>query len=358
MQSNLIWVSVHTSIEKKELLSSLITLFEEIDVNGDGMLEFDELISHCVDAGMALTSTKNIPFKHFYKESKTYEDKATIGDHISRLRWIEPLKRLFVMESHSKLVRVYDNEMHLVADIDTSVKSLEASLAKRDQQSVTANLSSSEQSMEMHRIAMEFIVLDVEYIPSLGQIVTSTSDFALTFWNAENFKFIGEMRSTTAQSLIRWCPSSSSLLTTGTDGVIFVWEVTATTKKQRRILVLHTDVVMDILECSKHDMVVTIGLDHRLYLWDMIDFRPRGQLSGHTRGIRCVTFSSSCDTLFTAGFEYEIFVWDLGSRRLVTKLCAHRSPIVDLKIVNFKNDHLITADEDGNITVLVYVLHN
>ncbi|POM80998.1 LOW QUALITY PROTEIN: Hypothetical protein PHPALM_1098 [Phytophthora palmivora] len=38
--------------EKAASVSALIDLFEDIDINGDGVMEFEEFTSFCVDAGM------------------------------------------------------------------------------------------------------------------------------------------------------------------------------------------------------------------------------------------------------------------------------------------------------------------
>lgn len=338
----------NAQIEKKKSIECLWKLFEEIDINGDALLEFEELTSYCVEAGMIATNVKNVPFKYYYLESKEYEDRTTIGDFINRIRWIDSLQRLFVIETNSKLVRVYNSDVLLCKDIDTSVKSFEASIVRRDEQ-ISTKINNGQMGRDKNQIIMEFIVLDIEYIPTYNQLVTSTSDFALTFWDAETYRYLGEIRSTLSQNLVRWCPLSACLLTTGTDGVIFVWEISSKVKRQRQILVQHTDIVMEMLECSKNELVVTCGMDHKIYLWNVGDFRPRGQLFGHVRGIRCMVYSDATDTLFTAGFEYDIFVWDLGARHLITKLSSHRVPIADLKLMKLNFDHLVSGDEDGTV---------
>ncbi|KAG1704802.1 hypothetical protein DVH05_004829 [Phytophthora capsici] len=45
-----------TMEEKSASVSALIDLFQDIDINGDGVMEFDEFTSFCVDVGMASTS--------------------------------------------------------------------------------------------------------------------------------------------------------------------------------------------------------------------------------------------------------------------------------------------------------------
>ena len=43
--------------ERVELVSHLIDLFAQIDVNGDGSLEWEEFTSFCIEAGMSASKT-------------------------------------------------------------------------------------------------------------------------------------------------------------------------------------------------------------------------------------------------------------------------------------------------------------
>ncbi|RLN36860.1 hypothetical protein BBO99_00005405 [Phytophthora kernoviae] len=50
--------------EKAASVSALIDLFEDIDINGDGAMEFEEFTSFCVDAGMVATRSQAGTLKH------------------------------------------------------------------------------------------------------------------------------------------------------------------------------------------------------------------------------------------------------------------------------------------------------
>ena len=56
------------------LVKDLIELFEQVDVNGDGSMEWDEFTGYCIDSGMAATKHKTLVLSELYAETK-YKDK-------------------------------------------------------------------------------------------------------------------------------------------------------------------------------------------------------------------------------------------------------------------------------------------
>ena len=324
------------SIARAEILPQLMDLFNDIDVNGDGTLEFNELTSYLVEAGMMATRVRQTCSKYSYAENTKFFDRTTIGATIVKMQWITSLHILLVVEDNSKIVRVYNEEGGLVNDIQVAYRFNESGVGIEFL--ATENAKSKDAT---------FSVLNTEYVPQLKLILVSCSDFTLTFWDTIHFHFVAELRAATAQIVLRWC-SDYTLFTSGTDTVIHTWTIKSDIKRAGKVLVRHTDVVMDILEIVPHELVVSGGMDHKLFLWDKNDLHFRGSLAGHTTGVRQLGYASASDFLLSVSFEYTCRVWDLNSKTLVAELAPHKNPLIGVQVMTVSAiDHVITGDDGG-----------
>ncbi|KAF0699520.1 Aste57867_9916 [Aphanomyces stellatus] len=110
--------------EKYETVSGLVDLFNDIDINGDGTLEFNEFTSYCVDAGMVATRERVTPMKYQYVKDKDYIDRTTQGAGIEKIKWFPELKRAIVIETKSNSVKVYPPDFKTVQEVFAASVSL------------------------------------------------------------------------------------------------------------------------------------------------------------------------------------------------------------------------------------------
>ncbi|OWZ21416.1 LOW QUALITY PROTEIN: hypothetical protein PHMEG_0004045 [Phytophthora megakarya] len=388
--------------EKAASISALIDLFEDIDINGDGVMEFDEFTSFCVDAGMVATRNQVSTLKHRYERDTKHTLKTTaavtpvsnssahvstsnnsilnpVSTEIERLKWSAEFKMFLVVENSARSIKIFTSEGKFVTEVSVASE-------KQTQSNGGASTSGSNNGgIPVNDVllvgdgvafvtptsvsppsASSVLVLDAVFIHRFQWLGVSTTDFAIAFYDMNESRkpsnSAGTSRSgkefallknlglttTTAQLMLRFCESSALLLASGNDFVVNVWKVVdAETKFLWGRLSGHTDLVLDAVELPPHDLLVTCDLRHTIKLWDLTDGRCRGALLSHERGVRQLCYSKQHDLLLSAGFEFEALAWDLGSRQVALKLSGHRAPLIGVQLALFQTERAITADCQG-----------
>ncbi|KAL3661240.1 hypothetical protein V7S43_013849 [Phytophthora oleae] len=387
-----------TTEDKSASVSALIDLFEDIDINGDGVMEFDEFTSFCVDAGMVATRTQSATLKHRYERDVKHLLKTTavtlepnvnsrgsatsspvlnpLSTGIERLKWSEGYRMFLVLENPARSVKIFTSEGKLVAEVNVA--------SEKQTTDPTLGTGESTTGVPMNDVllvgdgvafvtptasaapsASSISVLDAVFIVRFQWLGVSTTDFAISFYDMNDSKKVtaptgssgsrefGLLKSlglttTTAQLTLRFCESSALLLGSGNDFMVNIWKIIdAETKILWRRLAGHTDLVPDALEIPSHDLLVSCDLRHNIRLWDITDGRARGALVAHERGVRQLCYSQQHDLLLSAGFEFEALAWDLSSRQVALTLSGHRAPLIGVQLALFQTERAITGDCQG-----------
>lgn len=398
--------------EKLANVRALVELFDEIDINGDGMMEFDEFTSFCVDAGMVATrDAKAASLKHRYVRSARHVIKTANGCvGIEKVKWSPAFKKLLVLENTAKSVKLFDITGKFLAEVggQATLHALpvtpRANDAKQDWPSLSDGSSGGNRrsgrspsgklsggggnapqasdptnsgrsaaappNNNTSTAAGGIFILDAVLIFKYQWLALSTTDFVISFYDLNearkppiaqllpdastaaarsgpSFELLRPLTitTTTAQLLLRFCEQAALLVSSGNDCVLNVWKILdADTKVLWKRLVLHQDMVMDVIEVPQHDMLVSCDLHKSIQLWDAHDCRSRGALSGHSHGVKQLVYSSHHDLLLSAGFEFEAYGWDIASRQVVMKLAGHRAPLVGVQVALFQTERAVTAD--------------
>lgn len=395
--------------EKRANVSALVDLFDEIDINGDGVMEFDEFTSFCVDAGMVATRVKTsaAALKHRYVRSARHVIKTASGCvGIEKVKWSPEFKKLLALENTAKSVKLFDITGKFFAEVggkstlnvlsvtpraneskqdwqgqglsDTSGRSTERGRPQNGKPNDNAQPASeaagsgraSVASSPANNTTAGIFILDAVFIFKYKWLALSTTDFCISFYDMDesrkppvaallpdsataaarsgpSFELMKSLTitTTTAQLLLRFCEQAALLFSSGNDFVLNVWKILdAETKVLWKRLVLHQDMVMDLIEVPQHDMIVSCDLHKSIQLWDLHDCRSRGALSGHSHGVKQLVYSSYHDLLLSAGFEFDAYGWDIASRQVVMKLSGHRAPLVGVQVTLFQTERAVTAD--------------
>ena len=344
-----------THEEKVMLIKDLVELFEQVDVNGDGSMEWDEFTGYCIDSGMAATKHKAIVLSELYAEAK-YRDKQLHGAFISKLLWFQEVSKLCVIGHGKKCLEVYEAMEEAGPRLLHKIES-------------SASLAAGREAVEAGA------VLASEYLPRFNLIAMSTSDLALSFFQeryARSTKsvpfFRKRIHTPQAQSILRWCDWKNVGLLFSSGGLVptvYGWSVRLKGSEikceQTHALEMHKDIITDICLSTgfgiNEDFCVlsTASMDRTINVWGigtMAD-RTRGAakshrktMLGHDAGILCLADCKDGRTIISCGFDYDAYVWDVKALDCapIIKLKGHRFP---LRRCHFINGRGITIDKMG-----------
>jgi WD40 repeat protein len=77
---------------------------------------------------------------------------------------------------------------------------------------------------------------------------------------------------------------------------------------------------------------------------------PSKELKGHTRAVREISYSEKNKILISVGFDFEVFIWNPRLSEKIMKLKGHKHPLVGVNVISQLNC-FITADTEGQVRV-------
>lgn len=313
-----------SSIDDKELIWKLQDLFEQIDVNGDGRLDWKEFSEFCINAGMAATSNSSLEITEKYV-ARRFIDVVSHTTHFNCLKYIDEFDLLAVCENMQPIVKIY----HAF-------------------------------SMKMaHQIQIGSSALCTEFISTSTRklLAVSSSNLTISLWDISGIettspRHLQNFQTETAQRILTFAPHLQALFTTGAGSKIHMYRLEA----ERLQLVSafkssHSDLIKDMLAVPELDLLITCGLDKRIILWKMegSSMKVKCELLGHFLGVRSLAyaFTQSHTLLISAGFDMDCLVWDLARVGTVPLMkLTSNAPLVAVAVLP-SNMQAITIDVDG-----------
>jgi WD40 repeat protein len=337
---------------RAELISALCELFNDIDVNGNGSVDWEEFTNFCVESGMSSARIPKKPLDFVFKERKDYNDHTSRGSFIKKMRWIPRLQRILVCEADAKAVKVYKHDCTLLAQITRAPK--KGKYVQDADAGVFYDMCYLEKHNQLAISSSDMSILFYE--PKFKKHIGFTDEFTLvdTLNYEKDFSNLKSPIRPSSQSSMCWSVTTDTLFTSGAnvEGIICVWDVCPETAKKtlRTTIREHTNMVTDMVVVVEHAFMVSASLDHTIRLWDITSCRARGQLAQHKKGVRQLIYSQKNDLLLSVGFEFDCYAWALESKHLVMTLSGHRFPLVGVQLVQFSatEELAVTADIAGN----------
>ena len=359
----------------KQTVHSLRELFLQVDVNGDGTMEWDEFTGFCIDQGIAATvshGSSAIP-DQIYVESTKYVDKSRAFDSlVERIDWIPELDKIFVSESNCSSLKVYDPNrgkkgpllLHQIKLEHSKSENLHDTKGAHKDRVKLAPARGAESKTVIHPKC-------VTYIAELGMIVVAMSDIALSFWDTGVYRrdpdggipwFVKRVHTEKLVLQMSWCGPTNTLFTCGglTTGHILAWKVVIEGQMNqltcRKVATLkgHGDVVTDLLSVvqmrGQHvefAALVSSSLDKKIIVWDVETYAMRGKRTGHKMGVRslaAVTGKNDGNLVLSAGFDAEVLLWEVGglADKPLMRLKGHTAAVVQARM--HSDGRIITID--------------
>ena len=151
-------------------------------------------------------------------------------------------------------------------------------------------------------------------------------------WNLETMQYRGTLLGgpDDAVKYSACCMEGSVLLGQG-DGVIRVWDVSATAPVALASLEGHTSVVCDIKAAAAGSMVLSASHDKTVRLWDLRTSNKHVRtMKGHSLEAFSVDMDGSCRTAASGSADKTVKLWDLGSGRCMETYEGHDHKVTDV----------------------------
>ncbi|CCI44259.1 unnamed protein product [Albugo candida] len=334
-----------------DLIATLFLMFEQIDINGDKVVSWDEFSSFCISSGAfksndasVLTCAENDVdavshaflqqdgFHAQYLQLRIQHPKASkVYKHPNcsqprhqnyfpyRIRQIKPL--------------VCDEELRFLHEFHCATKATSTAESRQEADAGSTNW-----------------IVDVEFIPPRNALAVANRNHSVTVWSVVNIKvgayvFARKFELQSEILALKWCCESETLAITS-HRIIQFWnmERVCADKKLR----YHQDRISDIVEASiaqqlpiEHKVFASCSYDKTIAIWDQISYEMMFVLRGHVHGI--LQLDSHKHLLLSSGFEHQAYCWDLSSRTLVATLTGHSRQLLGARFVSLTSPSAVSA---------------
>ena len=306
-------------LSERALVANLTDLFQEVDINGDGSLEWAELTSFIVE--------KAVVFKERFRVSELPEygqrapppgsnsgesRRPSHAGLIEKLHYIEGAHQVSAIEANSPVVAVYDaNTMRLEARLE----------------------------------GQRGVPMAMQHVAQHNALVTCCADMTMVQWNlgalpgmsrtselyGKEYKMRHCWPTPHVQMCLTWVEATNTLYSGSCPGLIHTWDLDS--RHETSCIHAHNDIVMDLITLTPLDNVVSASLDKTVAIWDTHTSARRQELRGHTKGVTALAYSEEYRTLVSAGFDHEALVWSPFVPTLLFTLKGHSASLIGVEAV-------------------------
>jgi WD40 repeat protein len=308
-----------TSTEQREFGSNMFELFKDIDVNGDGDLEWQEFTSFTVEKANILTQRlKLASIAHYYESTSTLDPSADYRHRhdISSFCKISSLGQFAFAEDHKNAIFLFNSRAGKL------VKTIQTDSAP---------------------IALEHIKENDTLVASCSDMTMST--YSLNHSNPnKKYLQLNTWATPGVQMAITYMPDNQILYSGATNGNVYSWKI-----KERSLISTfsgHSDIVMGLCGLKNLNNVASCSLDKTISVWDSYTNAQILKLIGHKKGVLGMTYSPEYRLLISCGFEHDACIWSPFVKNLVYRLKGHHASLVGVETVDGAPE-IITADITG-----------
>jgi WD40 repeat protein len=303
--------------EARKFGSMMFDLFKEVDVNGDGGMEWDEFCKFLLDKASHLNKEMKLNgIRNYYDNSSTLDlgIKMRRRNDIAHMCNIDSLGHFALCEEKRKSIWIYNS---------------------RSGENVT-------------NVQLNALPLAVEHIPEQELLVAACADMTLVSMGLGNpsrrYSIQSVVPTSGVQMSIASLPSKHLVYTGSDRGNIYAWNM-----NNRNVVhnwSAHSDMVMNILALKKLDNLLTASLDSTIALWDAYTTDMISRLKGHKNGVFSMAYNADSRLLVSCGFDHDAFVWSPFVNSLVYKLKGHTASLIGCQAIE-SSPEIVTADANG-----------
>ena len=305
------------------LVGSLNELFEQIDVNHDQVLEWEEFSNHIIERGMIRKERAFIEtikqYQQFY-----WPDKGKHKTEIENMFFLPVIKQLIVVEANCKQFKVYDmKKMRYVGEVSG------------------------------HRGC----VLAATHAPSMKYVVTSGTDLTILLWDEYTYVLKQRISSPVIPLCLVWDRVNQTLYSSGTDTIIYAWDLKTCCEKSAiknwnpfadltEDQSGHRSIIISLLVIEEMSMLVSGDMYGKIFLWDIPQSTIRRKLKGQEKGVYYLDWHPEFQLIFSAGLDRDAYVWNPYVKKEIFKLTGHNHSLIGVKCIP-GTYQIITGDISG-----------
>eukprot|EP01105_Mastigella_eilhardi_P006752 TRINITY_DN182_c0_g1_i5.p1 TRINITY_DN182_c0_g1~~TRINITY_DN182_c0_g1_i5.p1 ORF type:complete len:991 (-),score=210.84 TRINITY_DN182_c0_g1_i5:311-3283(-) len=306
----------YTGADLVQFVSKLCTLFDEIDINGDHSMEWEEFTDYIVKNGVAGHSD-SFAKKHYEESELTHE---------------VPLNKVFKLHYFPRLDRL------VVCDKSQVVPLLKPVASKYTKEFALVK------ELRGHTGA----VLNAEHVVTqhTSMLCTSSTDNQMIFWDTtSNYRIKGVIPTPYPQVALLWGDTHNSLFSASSKGTIHIWNVQ--TWKEKAQLIGHTDMTLDLKFITNTPYLASASYDAKIFLWDLTSNQVATTVKG-VKGACSLSYSPKYKLLFAGSSDRDVLVWNpvVQDSEAMFRLKGHHTSLVSVEVIE-DTPNLITADKDG-----------
>ena len=347
-------------VPKKERFDFLIgqkKLFEDIDINGDGLLEWNEFTQYIVDSLLnnkkkSLMNVDNddveqtdiqIVEKAYFSSNFRFFHKKTQIDNINH----KSLIRKVLFNKTLKLFLVIYENQGIIRSINQNF------------QEVFEKTIDIQKRLKTHE---NICIQDIALSADGNTVGIVTEDRLILLYNFSKECFISIKKLDQVQYSIFYIDSSKTWLTNNTDNVLRFWCLSNFEDQlEYDAIVAHQDQITSIIDYTKYpNLMITTSMDGYIRVWNVqtlkmrVEYKISHTLASKCPGVRCMLYSKNCDNLLLYwGFSSLIILAELTSNfglNIIGKQEGH-SAIIETCAIMSSEQFCVSLDLKNNLRV-------
>lgn len=322
--------------EKKatEIAKVLSDLFEQIDINEDLLVDWEEFTSFCVMIGMISTNqqqlTKPTDLIHESYCQESIHGPKFDPHSITNVRYLKPVEKVAVLQIHSVVIAIYSTEgkfLHFFTAVDKSLD--------------VADPSVTDIEHIMYRSQPTYAVSCSSYYISLWTIINATRGI---------YVLVTRLATRETQLGVRWSGVLNTMLSLTVTKTMLVWELDkekSTTWSSNA----HSDYITDCVDVPNHNFIATCSLDKKIIMWNASTRQQAYVMRGHTLGIQHLDYARNI--LLSSGFEHQAYCWYVPNQKHSLILAGHNDQLIGAVLLTADPIILrcVTGDRSGKFKI-------
>ena len=348
---------------EQKLIRCLNILFDEIDINGNKILEWEEFTNYIIDKAnvMSTMKLKNDVFEKYKKSSVQFE--STKFGEIAKCIYIKKLGIIAFFEHNRDIIHFADVKTGKILPNILTIQ-----ISNSNQRS-----KNSKKTPIFSKIAKRAMLLDIisiEYNSNTFLIASSNDGGIRFFIYKKTFEiyndgsiFDKEIIYSKAQRIIAWDPINEILFSGERNGTINIYDKrnepqlkklgisSKSSQYEKKIPKAHSECITVLLPIIKLQFLASAGMDRKIILWDIIKNTKRREYKNyHKKAITTLDYNENLVVLVSGGIDHTIFVWNPYINTPIYCLKNHKSPISKLSFVKDPL-HLVSLDTSGVVKI-------